>query len=117
MRNKFLGKNGIGNHMGPFLILTGYVQLSYSDFKLEFGQYVQTHDHPDKTNNMRARTTPAIALKSSGSANGWYFLLLERGKRILSYKWTTLPISDSVVQRVHTFADKFKIKINKQMLK
>ena len=47
IRNKFPQKNGISEHMGPFSILTGHPQPSYADFKLEFGQYVQTHDHPD----------------------------------------------------------------------
>ena len=112
IRNKFPEKNGISEHMGPFSILTGQPQPSYADFKLEFGQYVQTRDYPDKTNNMRARTTPAIALRSSGSGNGCYFMSLETGKRILRYKWTSLPIPDSVVERVHALADKFKLKNN-----
>ena len=59
---------------------------------------------------MRARTMPAIALRSSGSGNGWYFMTLETGKRILRYKWTSFPIPDSVVERVHTLANEFKLK-------
>ena len=113
MRNKFPGNNGISEDMGPFSILTGHPQPSYSDFKLEFGQYVQTYDHPDKTNDMRARTTPAIALRSSGSGNGWYFKSLETGKRILRYKWTLRPILDRIVEQVHTLTDKFKLKNKK----
>ena len=110
IRNKFPGKNGISEHIGPFSILTGHPQPLYADFKLEFGRYVQTHDHPDKTNDMRARITPAIALRSSGSGNRWYFMSLETGKRILRYKWTSLQMPDSVVERVHTLADEFKLK-------
>ena len=113
MRNKFPGKNGISEHMGPISILTGHPQPSYSDFKLEFGHIVQTHDHPDKTNDTRDRTTPAIALRLSGSGNGWYFMSLKTGKRILRYKWTSLPIPDSVVERVHTLADKIQLRNKK----
>ena len=70
IRNRFPGRNGVSSTMGPYTIMTGLPQPSYSDFKLEFGQYVQVHNHPSKTNDMRAKTTPVIALKSLGSQNG-----------------------------------------------
>ena len=63
IRNRFPGGNGVSATMGPYTMITGLPQPSYSDFKLEFGQYVHAHDYPSKTNDMRARTTPAIALK------------------------------------------------------
>ena len=110
IRNKFPNKNGVTKTMGPFSIMTGLPQPSYNNFKLEFGQYMQTHDHPAKTNDMNTRTTPAIALRSSGSQNVWYFMLLESGKQILRYKWSILPTPASVIDKVHEFADIFKLK-------
>ena len=109
MRNRFPGKNGVSSTMGPYSIVTGLPQPSVRDFKLEFGQFVQTYDHPDKTNNMRTRSTPVIALKSSGSQNGWNFMSLETEKRILRYKWTILPVPDSMIKRTHELADKLKL--------
>ena len=35
---------------------------------------------------------------------------IETGKRISRYKWSSLPIPDSVVERVHTLADEFNLK-------
>ena len=96
--------------MGPYTIIIGPPLPSYSNFKLEFGQYVQTHNHPSKTNNMRPRTTPAIALKFLGSQNGWHFISLKTGKRILRYKWTFLPMPENVIERMYESEDKFKLK-------
>ena len=110
IRNKFPNKNGVTKTMGPFSIMTGLPQPLYNAFKLEFGQYAEVHDQPTKTNDMNARTTPAIALRSSGSQNGWYFMSLESGKRILRYKWSILPTSTSIIDKVHDFANIFKLK-------
>ena len=108
MRNKFPG--GISKTMGPLSIVTGVPQPSYSDFILKFGLYVQIHDHPTKTNNMRNQTTPAVALKSTGSQNGWYFMSLETGKQIVRYKWTALTIPNSIIEAMHAMVEKFKQK-------
>ena len=110
LRNKFPSPNGIHEYMSPLTIMTGVPNPSYLSFKIEFGQYVQAHDHPNVTNSMKTRTTPAIALGASKSENGWYFMSLETGKKILRYRWTTLPISQSVIDRVHKMADLLKIK-------
>ena len=113
MRNKLPSLNGISQTMSPLTILTGLPNTTYDSFKLEFGQYVQVHNHPNKTNNMKAQTTPAVALKPSSSENGWYFMSLETGKRILRYKWTILPISTNIIEQMHELADKYKLKNKK----
>ena len=59
--------------------MTGTPNPSYSEFKLDFGQYVQVHDHPQRANDMRARTSPAIALRASSSEHGWFFMSLDTG--------------------------------------
>ena len=113
MRNRLPSLNGISEIMSPLTILTGLPNPSYSSFKLEFGQYVQVHNHPQRTNNMEARSTPAIALKPSSSENGWYFTSLDTGKRILQYKWIVLPIPTNVIEQTHELADKYKLKNKK----
>ena len=90
--------------------MTRLPQPSYADFKLEFGHKVQTNYHPDKTNKMNTRTTPTIAPRSSGSQNGWYFMSLKSGKRILRYKWSILPIPASMIYKFHEFVDTFQLK-------
>ena len=110
MRNRFPSLNGVHKNISPLTMITGLPNPSYNRFKLEFGQYVQTHDHPQATNNMKTRTMPAIALGPSSSENGWYFMSLETGKRILRYKWTVLPVSQSTIDKVHELANQLKLK-------
>ena len=110
MRNRFPNKNGALGSMSPLTVMTGLPNPSYHSFKIEFGQYVQTHDHPHVTNNMQPRTTPAIALGSPRLGNGWYFMNLETGKKILQYHWTTLPLSQHAIDMVHNLANKMGIK-------
>ena len=110
LRNKFPSPNGIHEYMSPLTIMTGVPNPSYTSFNIEFGQYVQVHDHPNVTNSMKTRTMPAIALGASKSENGWYFMSLETGKKILRYRWITLPITQSVIDRVHNMANLLTIK-------
>ena len=110
MRNKFPSINGVSKTMSPLTIMTGLPIPTYHDFKLEFGQYVQVHDHPVKSNTMTPRTTPAIALGPSSSQNGWFFMSLETGKRLMRYKWTVVPAPMSVINRVQVLADEYKLK-------
>ena len=70
MRSRFPSLNGVHKNMSPLTMITGLPKPSYNRFKLEFGQYVQTHDHRQTTNNMKTRTTPGIALGPSLSENG-----------------------------------------------
>ena len=93
--------------------MTGLPPSSYSNFKLEFGQNFQTHDHPEKTNDMRTRATPAISLRLVTSQNGWTFMSLETGKCIHRYHWTELPVSEEVINKIHGLAD--KLKLNKKI--
>ena len=62
MRIKFPSINGVSKTISPLTIMTGLPITAYNDFKLEFGQFVQVHDHPIKSNTMTLWTTPAIAL-------------------------------------------------------
>ena len=53
---------------------------------------------------MKRRGVPAIALRKSNRKGGHYFMSLLTGKRIHSYHWKELAISDEIVERVEHLA-------------
>jgi len=101
--NTFPAHDGISDTLSPRSIVTG----SNIDFnkhcKLEFGAYVQAHEEHDNT--MATRTTGAIALRPTGNAQGGYYLYsLSTGRVLTRNNWTSLPMPQDVVDRVHTLA-------------
>ena len=70
--------------------------------KLYFGDYVQSHQPHNITNDNKARTVGAIALYPSRNLKGsWYFMSLGSGKQLHRYQWHVLTISTEVINRVH----------------
>ena len=53
---------------------------------------------------MKKRSIPAIALKASNNAGGFYFMSLYSGKWIHGYIWEEFPIDESVIDRVEKLA-------------
>ncbi|MGB0424073.1 MAG: hypothetical protein ACPGED_07120, partial [Flavobacteriales bacterium] len=107
LRNLFPSSTtSVHSTLGPSSIMTGPPMPDASYFSLEFGEYVQTHDHPAITNQIHPlRSTGAIALGPANHNGGWHFMSLSTGARILRYAWTSLPITHDVVQRVHQLAN------------
>jgi len=104
-RNLFPQKDGVSNTIGCTTMMTGLPFPDVSYFALEFGTYVQAHDHPTITNNLNpSRASPAIALGPANRNGGYYFMSLSTGKRILRYKWDVLPISKIIIDIVHQLA-------------
>ena len=98
--NAFPLSSGI-QAMSPRTIVVG-TNLSYTEHcRCPFGAYVQKHE--DGTNKTdRPQTLDAICLGPTGNAQGTYkFLNLATGKRIYRRKWTEIPASDWVIQRVN----------------
>jgi hypothetical protein len=62
---------------------------------------VQLHDDLEVTNTMQSRTTGAINLGVTGNIQGthWFFNLYT-GEIIMRRKWTKLPISNEVMNRL-----------------
>ena len=56
-------------------------------------------------NTMAQRAVPSIALYEA-SLHGYYFLTLDRGKKIHAKKWDQLPINDEIIDQVNSFAEK-----------
>jgi cobalamin biosynthesis protein CobT len=70
---------------------------------MECGQYVETHEASD--NSMNERTCPAIFLRTNGNAQGGaFFFSLRTGQRLNRQAWAVLPMPDTIVSTVHSFA-------------
>ena len=74
-------------------------KLNYeTDLALQFGEYVEIHEHDRITNTTAARTEAAIALMPSGSVQGtWWFLKLGNMRPVKRERWTALPMPSNVV--------------------
>ena len=69
--NMFPRQGGASKTLSPRALLTGQSWSYTTHCKLEFGDYVQTHEEHD--NSMAARTIGAIALRPTGNTEGGYF--------------------------------------------
>jgi hypothetical protein len=99
--NTFPPKDGISSNLSPHNLMTG-ITFNYNKYcQLQFGSYVQAHEETDPSPSMQAHTVGAICLGPTGNIQGSYkFLNLGSGKRITRRKWTPLPMSQEVMDRV-----------------
>ena len=97
--NALPATDGVSSTHSPRYLLTGR-ELEYPlHVRLEFGEYVQTHEKHG--NRMTDRTLGAICLGPSGnSQGGHYFMCLSTRGRIIRDRWTDLPMPREVIQRV-----------------
>jgi Reverse transcriptase (RNA-dependent DNA polymerase) len=97
--NSFPARDGVSNDMSPRCIMTGK-EIDYNKHvRLEFGEYVQTHEEHD--NSMIDRTLGAICLGPTGNEHGTHwFMCVASGARIARTRWTALPMPKEVIQRV-----------------
>ncbi len=101
--NAFPHKHGISRTLSPRTIVTGKHIDYKTHCRIEFGQYVQTHEKHN--NSMDSRTIGALALRPADNFQGGYFFYsLVTGQRLQRTHWTELPMPDSVKDRVHTMA-------------
>jgi hypothetical protein len=105
--NKTIADEGISDHLTPSALITGEPSTDYNQLvQLQFGYYVQVHKHWQRTNTPDQQSVGAIALYPSGNQQGsWMFMSLETGQRIHRYRWTRLPISKEVIDRVNKLAN------------
>ena len=97
--NALPARDGVSSIHSPRYLLTGR-ELEYPlHVRLEFGEYVQTHERHG--NRMTDRTVGAICLGPNGnSQGGHYFMCLTTGARITRDRWTDLPMPREVIHRV-----------------
>ena len=94
----FPRKGGVLKTLSP----TQYFELN-NTHKLEFSDYVQTHEEHD--NSMAAWTIGAIALRPTGNTQGGYFVFsLTTGRVLNRGRWTSLPMPNEVIDQVHRMA-------------
>jgi hypothetical protein len=103
--NAFPVLDGVSKTLSPLALLTGKPPVDFKNLmKAKFGDYAQVFT--DTKNDMTERTVGAIALYPTGNLQcSWYFMNLATGKRITGYQWTTLPITNDVISRVHDLAN------------
>ena len=97
--NALPAMDGVSSTHSPRYILTG-CELEYPlHVRLEFGEYVQTHEKHG--NRMTDCTLGAICLGPNGnSQGGHYFMCLSTGARITRDHWTDLPMPREMIRWV-----------------
>jgi hypothetical protein len=101
--NAFPNRLGISNTLIPRTIVMGMTIDFKEHCRIEYGQYVQTHEQHD--NSMTTRTVRAIAMRPTGNEQGSYYLYsLATGRRLHRTRWTELPMPAEVTDRVHALA-------------
>jgi hypothetical protein len=109
--NIFPPKDGISRNINPRELITGF-KIDYNKhIQTEFGEYVQFHEEHDNT--IHTRTTGAIATKPTGNAQGGHwFYSLATGRMIDRRRWTQLPMSSYVIERIDILANVSQAGIN-----
>ena len=101
--NMFPQPGGISKTLSPRTLLTGQTWSYTTHCKLEFGDYVQTHEEHD--NSMATQMIRAIALRPTGNTQGGYFFFsLTTGRVLNRGRWTSLPMPNEVINRIHRMA-------------
>ncbi len=101
--NMFPASDGVSGDLSPRALVVGMKLDCNKHCRLEFGSHAQVHEEHD--NSMQSRTTGAIALRPAGNAQGGHcFLSLTSGRRLSRSRWTTLPMPQDVIDRVHVLA-------------
>jgi hypothetical protein len=104
-------KDGIYRNINPREFITG-AKIDYNKhIQAEFGEYVQVHEEHDNT--MHTRTTGAIATKPTGNAQGGHWLYsLATGRMLERRRWTPLPMSSDVIDRIKILAKASQAEMN-----
>ena len=83
----------------------GLGPIDYTQLKIEFGAYAQIFEDNNITNTPDTRSIGGVALASFPNENGKYpFMNLNTGRVLWRRRFTEIPITDLVIQRVHLLA-------------
>ena len=86
--------------MSPKEIITGFRVNFLQHCKLEFGDYIQTHE--EHTNDMKLHMIGALSLQPTDiSQGGYYFYSLTTGHVIAWQRYTILPMLHEVIEHIH----------------
>ena len=77
--------------------------------KIELGSYVQVFENHNVTNTIKTRTLGVIVISTKADETDKYsFMSLQTGKILRRRKFTVLPITDYIIDRVDEFGSKDK---------
>ena len=104
--NSFPPKGGVSRIYSPRTIVMGTTVSQRLHCRLPLGSYAEVHDKPPPSNLPNVhRTTPALCLGPTGNKRGTYrFFGLTTGAVLRRYQWEELPITPTIVDRVHDMA-------------
>ena len=97
-------KSGVSNKMSPRTIIKEIMIYYNKHCKLNFGQYVPTHESHVRSTGT-AHTIGALALRPTGNKQeGCYFYSLGTFRTINLNLCTPLPMPDDVISHIHDLA-------------
>jgi hypothetical protein len=83
----------------------------YERIKIPFGEYVQAHRPPNKSNSNEPRTLDAIYLRPTETDQVLHEVMhLASGRIITVSKVTVMKMTDNIIAQVHAMAEKAGIK-------
>jgi hypothetical protein len=98
----FPTKGGVSDTLSPKTIMSGQTLDYKKHLSLQLGQYCQVHEEDNPRNSQIARTKGAIYLGPSGNfQDGFKFMDLNSGKKIVHLSWDVIPMPDIVIDRVN----------------
>ena len=104
--NYFPAKDGVSTIYSPRTIIhkRGIDYDKHCQF--QFGQYGMTHDENNPTNTMKSRALHCIYLRPNDNDQGGHVLLnLDTNCTVTCPRFTPLPISKAIIERVHAIAE------------
>ena len=108
--NQFPKIDGISSELSPAAIVLGISKPNCNKLKTSYGSYAQVYDSTDNAPNKHS--VGAIVLRSSINLGGYFFMSLDSGRKIHSYQWTELQITQQLIDRVHYMSKTTKTTAN-----
>ena len=101
--NAFPDPLGVSDVLSPAGLVDGAQPPDLSKSRLPCWTYALAYS--STTNDMKARSVPAIALHYDKGKGGMRFMSLLSGRKIHAHKWKALPMTDEVIDRVHELGE------------
>ena len=100
--NTFPSTNNHELNPSPAMVVEGRDYPDGTMKRIAFGTCAMVY--VGSKNNLSTRTEPFVALCDSNNSGGHYFMSLKTRRRIHANKWTEVPTSQDVIDRVHYLA-------------
>jgi len=102
----------LSDNVCPRTKLSGRKVNYNREYKLGFGDYVEAYDPRGKSNSMRPRSEPCIALYPSANISGsWILWNINSGTYVRRTHWRQLPTPDSVIKKMNELAGSARVEV------